>query len=294
MRIARVFPRRTSYTPTDELAFVGPPPLFRPQADEVHVSCVFTWDRPEAERLAAAWRHYYPVVKLGGPAYDNPGGEFTPGLYTKQGFTTTSRGCPNNCSFCLVPKREGKLRELEVRPGYAIQDNNILAASRRHFSAVCEMLRSQRRAARFIGGLEAARLTDWHAEQLRGLRIRELWFACDSDAATKPLRRAIDKLRWLPRSKLRCYVLCGYRGQSIEQARQRLQAVWDIGCEPFAMLYRPEGKKAEYPPEWKRLARQCSRPALTKLVLSQHWNVKPRSDGRGALLWRGEQKDVGG
>ena len=53
--IARVFPRRTSATPDDELAFVGDPPLFLPAADEAHVSCTLTWDRPEAERLARAW-----------------------------------------------------------------------------------------------------------------------------------------------------------------------------------------------------------------------------------------------
>ena len=51
MRIVRVFPRRTSATPTDDLAFVGDPPLFLPEADEVHVSCTFTWDRAEARRL---------------------------------------------------------------------------------------------------------------------------------------------------------------------------------------------------------------------------------------------------
>jgi len=47
MKIVRVFPRRTTATPTDEMAFVGdpPPPAFRPEADEVHISCTFTWDR---------------------------------------------------------------------------------------------------------------------------------------------------------------------------------------------------------------------------------------------------------
>jgi len=58
-RIIRVFPRRTSFTPVDELAFVGDPPLERPAADEVHVSCTFTWDRPRAEylKLACSYAH---------------------------------------------------------------------------------------------------------------------------------------------------------------------------------------------------------------------------------------------
>jgi hypothetical protein len=59
VNIVRVFPRRTSLTPDDALAFVGDPPLWRPEADEVHVSCTFTWDIPEAKRLAEAWSHLY-------------------------------------------------------------------------------------------------------------------------------------------------------------------------------------------------------------------------------------------
>lgn len=57
MRIARVFPRRTAATPTDELAFVNcnPPILAMPEVDEVHVSVAFTWDMPRAERLAPEW-----------------------------------------------------------------------------------------------------------------------------------------------------------------------------------------------------------------------------------------------
>ena len=50
MRLIRVFPRLTKATPRDELAYFGPPDLFA-QADEVHVSVTFTWDKPAAELL---------------------------------------------------------------------------------------------------------------------------------------------------------------------------------------------------------------------------------------------------
>ena len=68
-RIIRVFVRKTSYTPTDELAFVGMPPMREliPDHDEVHVSCVFTWDMDEAENLAFQWEAVTDKpVKLGG------------------------------------------------------------------------------------------------------------------------------------------------------------------------------------------------------------------------------------
>jgi len=91
----RVFPRRTKWTPDDELSFVGDPPLFRPQEDlPVSVSVTFTWDRPEGERLVKAWSELYSDVKIGGPAYGDPGGDFIPGRFIKAGAIITSRGCP--------------------------------------------------------------------------------------------------------------------------------------------------------------------------------------------------------
>ncbi len=39
----RVFPRKTKWTPDDELAFVGDPPLFRsPDNEAVYVSVTFS------------------------------------------------------------------------------------------------------------------------------------------------------------------------------------------------------------------------------------------------------------
>jgi hypothetical protein len=57
--VIRVFPRRTSLTPTDEYAFVGEPPMLRPEADEVHVSCTFTWDKPSQQVCQPPERNGY-------------------------------------------------------------------------------------------------------------------------------------------------------------------------------------------------------------------------------------------
>ena len=92
MNIARVFPRRTNATPDDELAFTSPPTNELPHIDEVHISVAFTYDLPKANTLAEAWMKTGLPVKLGGPAYHAPGGEFTPGMYLKKGLVITSRG----------------------------------------------------------------------------------------------------------------------------------------------------------------------------------------------------------
>ena len=126
-RIIRVFPRKTSYTPDDEYAFVGMPPIFLPEHDEVHVSCTFTWDKAYAEELAFQWEgRTNKPVRLGGPAYNSPAEDFIPGMYIKRNIIFTTRGCNNNCPWCCVPKLEGKLQELPVVPGNWIQDNNFL------------------------------------------------------------------------------------------------------------------------------------------------------------------------
>ncbi len=66
MRIIRVFPSRNNATPNDDMAFFDVPGMFRPEADEVHVSCTFSWDIHRAEMLYNAWSEHYPVVKIGG------------------------------------------------------------------------------------------------------------------------------------------------------------------------------------------------------------------------------------
>jgi hypothetical protein len=267
MTIVRVFPRKTSMTPTDPLAFVGDPPLglWRPEADEVHISVAFTWDIPEAKRLRDAWANYYDTVRIGGPALDSHPNGFTPGKYVRPGVTFTTRGCDNRCPWCLVPGREGKLLEIDgFAPGYIIQDNNILQASHRHLEQVAAMLNAQRRAAVFSGGIQASLVDDWVAEWMRGLRVNSIFMAADTDAAVAPLRRAADKLRFLGRDKLRCYVLLAYDGQTIEQAEARLEAVWEAGCMPFAQLYQPDDHYIEYSREWRSLARTWSRPAAMK------------------------------
>lgn len=258
-RIIRVFPTQTSQTPLDEYTFFEEPGLFVPPHDEVHISCVFTWDKQRAEELAEAWKGKCPV-KLGGPAYDDPGGGFIPGMYTRLGITHTSRGCPNNCKFCFVAKREGKIRELEIKPGNEIQDNNFLACSIPHRRKVYDMLKNQK-SIKFIGGLEAGRLTDWDVEEMRNLRIKELWLACDSKARIKTAVKAIETLQQAGFSQkhIRCYVLIG---DDQTENEERLKTVYNAGALPFAQLFQPE-ERIEYSKEWKDFARTWSRPAAT-------------------------------
>lgn len=258
--LVRVFPRKTKWTPIDELAFVGDPPLMRPEAKAVHVSATFTWDVAEARRLAGAWSQHYQDVRLGGPAFGDPGGEFAPGRYVKEGVVITSRGCPFRCAWCFVPDREGRIRELPITHGWIVQDNNLLACSRPHIEAVFEMLRSQRHAAVFSGGWDVRLLRPWHVALLQSIRVKEVWVACDSPKRLPLLIKAAEILAEIPVRKRRCYALVGFGDDTIEGAEARLSAIYGLGFLPFAQLYRDE-KPRMWSAAWRALARKWSRPA---------------------------------
>jgi hypothetical protein len=269
--LARVFARRTNATPDDAYAFVGLPPAELPEdITEVNISVSFSFDLEEAERLYEAWSKIAPT-KIGGPATGMRGEEFIPGRFLKPGYTITSRGCDpkNNCWFCMARKREGPLRELPVREGANILDDNLLACSELHIKRVFEMLEEQKKLHRrtyFTGGLEAARIEEWHVALLKKLRPKEIFFGCDDEEKFFHLREAVKLFKeadYFSHNTLRAYVLIGYRNDTLEDAERRLKRVKDIGVCPMAMLYRDlSGAIIQPERDWKRFSRLWARPAL--------------------------------
>lgn len=270
MKIIRVFPSRTNATPDDDLVRINVQPGFFDEADAVHVSVTFSWDMRKAESLARNWERVAPVT-IGGPATGQRSDEFVPGRYIREGYVITSRGCPNRCWFCNVWRREGPVRELPIVDGWNVLDDNLLACSRPHIEAVAKMLHRQKALGyrvEFTGGLEAARLEDWHIGLLRELRPKQMFFAYDTPDDLDPLvdagRRLLDA-GWTVQSKaLRCYVLCGYPKDSLDAADSRMQTALRAGFWPMAMVYRDEhGRK---PQDWARFQRHWARPAMMRAL----------------------------
>jgi hypothetical protein len=267
--LARVFTRKTNATPDDAYAFVGLPPENLPEdITEVAVSVSFSYDLDEAERLYDAWSKVTPA-KIGGPATGMRGEEFVPEKFLKKGYVVTSRGCNGSCWFCEIPRREGPVRELPVREGVNVLDDNLFACSDSHILKVFKMLEGQkalRRRTFFTGGLEAARITAWHVGLLKKLRPKEIFFGCDSDEKFYHLSEAVKLFReadYFSHSTLRAYVIIGYRGDTLEDAERRLRRVKDIGVCPMAMLYRDlSGSVIQPEKNWRTLQRLWARPAL--------------------------------
>jgi hypothetical protein len=267
-RLIRVFPRRTKATPIDDLAYFGPPDLFA-EADEVHISVAFTYDKPQAEWLAEQWKNVAPV-KVGGVAYGDRGDEFVPGKYIKPGYIFTSRGCPRRCWFCSVWKRDPIPRLLPIIDGWNVLDDNLLACPRNHVEAVFAMLRWQNRRIEFTGGLEALSLQDYQVDLLAGLRpAPTMFFAYDPGDSFETLRSAASRLiaaGFRPEAhRMRVYVLCGYPKDSQVAAAQRMRQMIGIGFTPMAMLWRPETpSQQKWKPDesWRGFQRRWARPAI--------------------------------
>lgn len=275
-QIIRVFPSRNSYTPDDDLAFVGMPPLIIPEHDEIHISCTFTWDKPLCEELAFQWEgRTNKPVKLGGVAYHSEVCGFQQGMYIKSNFIFTTRGCNNNCPWCCVPKIEGKLKELPICEGNVIQDNNFLQSSRHHKDKVFEMLKGQHGIC-FKGGLEPDLIDDHFVTSLQELgtrKVKELWLACDTEARVPDFKRGCEKLTaaGFNREKIKCYVLSYGKDRDKDEARARI--VYEAGAMPFVQLYRDFTEaKTTYPVDWQRWARMWQRPAATRAHMEQGTN----------------------
>lgn len=263
MKVIRVFPRKTRATPDDENVRINCLPGLFDQADEIHISVTFTPDIGRAESLARYWEILGVPVKVGGVAYNTPSGEFVPGMYIKHGYVITSRGCPNHCWFCSVWKRETTgIKELEIKNGFNVLDDNLLACSDDHINAVFDMLLRQTERPSFTGGLEAKILKQWHVDRLKEVRPRQMFFAYDTPDDKEPLIEASRMLQkaGFNRQTMRCFVLIGYPGDTVKDAGERLMMAINFGYYPQAMLWMDnKGKRNK---DFMQIYRSFSRPAL--------------------------------
>jgi hypothetical protein len=222
------------------------------EGDMAFVSAVFSWNAQKAYMRCVALRSAGYRVRAGGQAvFQNPdmfaefdtSGTVNAIAHHNPDATFTSRGCIRNCSFCLVPKLEGELIELddwEVKP--IICDNNLLATSQAHFDRVIDRLLEKRISKiDFNQGLDARILTAHHANRFSELPkntiIRLAW---DNIKTEKIYLESFGKLiaAGIKPQQIRTYVLIGYKDTPAD-ARYRLEKVRELGALPNPMRYQP-------------------------------------------------------
>lgn len=219
------------------------------EGDTVYLSIAFTWRLNEAYFRARYHVACGRRVRAGGPALfivkDHAlraiaeVGDTLPDAVAHHNpdATVASRGCPVGCSFCIVPKMEGKaftlLPDFPVRP--ILCDNNLSALPAKYQNHIIERYRAAGVKLRDANsGFEPMTFTP---------DVRDRWaplidegggpwrFAYDETKERKDVLRVMKMLAdWRPKRK-RVYVLIG--NEPFAECMARIQEVIDHGCEPY-------------------------------------------------------------
>lgn len=180
------------------------------------------------------------------------------------GFLT--RGCIRNCPWCIVPKKEGKIRPAATwqeikRPDsdkIVFMDNNVLACE--HGVSQIADMGGKPVWVDFNQGLDARLITDEAAKLLAKLHwIRSVRMSCDTTSMIDTVISAAERLvsAGVSRSRLWSYVLV----KDVGDALQIVKALDEHGIEPFAQPYR-DYDGGEPTMEQKRFARWVNNKAI--------------------------------
>lgn len=191
------------------------------------------------------------------------------------GFLT--RGCPNRCPWCVVPRKEGKIRPhselsefIADRKQAILLDNNVLASDF-GLAQIEEIIRRGIRVD-FNQGLDA-RIIAGNPDIARLLArvkwIRYIRMAYDHAANEEPVMKAIENLKTAGVKPYRMffYVLV----KDVDDALRRIEQLKSVGVQPFAQPYRDFDNHTKPSVEQRRLARWCNHKAIFKSIEFDHY-----------------------
>ena len=235
-------------------------PLFGGHYDRVYQSKVFTFT-PDYEYFVNADE----VIKSGTGYFYPDGGVTLPDeiehiypdysiyhrsipetMHTSYGFLT--RGCPRNCEFCVVGKKEGivsrKVADLsEFWKGQKyieLLDPNMFAC--RDWKVLSEQLIESNSWINFNQGCDIRVMTAEKAEYIRQMKIKMIHFAWDRYEDKEmiiPKFKAFKEITGWDKRKMTVYVLTNFN-TTHEQDLERIYTLRDLGYWPYVMIYEKE------------------------------------------------------
>jgi len=226
--------------------------------DEVYISCIFSWHK----HLCDQWEGR---AHMGGSGYSL---EKTLPVEIEQlhphinwGFTT--RGCIRKCSFCVVPKKEGKIRPvadlLDIWDGktkdIVLLDNNILSAPE-HFKVICKQAREHKLRIDFNQGLDHRLLTDEMADEISTIRHKEYRFAFDHPKYSQTVEKAIENLQSRGINRCSWYVLVNF-DTTFQEDLWRLNFLRERNQNVYVQRYNKTGGQ-----EYTAMARWGNQPHI--------------------------------
>lgn len=240
--------------------------------ERVYMSKVFTFS-PDVDAVIDADE----IVK-GGTGYkdyacltdeiDSISPDYTIYPSFKQAIGFLTRGCIRLCPWCIVPRKEGRIRpaatwqEIKRTDSKEIifLDNNVLACD--HGISQIESMGGQPIWVDFNQGLDARLITPTVAGLLARLHwIRFVRLSCDTSSMLPVIEQAISYMKEAGIAKTRfwSYMLV----QDVEEAQIRALKLQQMGVTPFAQPYRDYDGN-EPTEEQRRLARWINHKAIFK------------------------------
>lgn len=240
MRVNTAWPKKTVYWIEDRTLYASIP---------------FTWELESVRSRLIQRSFEWDQAVVGGPAvklvpymFDNlehvmVGDEY-PGILQKINprATRTTLGCVRDCEFCGVRQLEGDFRELDDWPDLpVICDNNLLAASDRHFDRVIERLKAHT-DVEFSFGLDARLMNERRAKQIASLHLKK-----------RGVRLALDNMnyswRWMcavqllvdagvAKRNLAAFALVGFNAGPVE-AWDRCHFIESHGVRALPVWFHP-------------------------------------------------------
>lgn len=247
--------------------------------DKIYKSKIFTFTPDNsfvlnADEVVSGGTGYDPSISLPDHIHKT---QVDYSLYPKykEAYGFLTRGCPNNCSWCIVPKKEGNIRSendieeiLQGRKVAILMDNNVLASDY-GLSQIEKIIRLRVRVD-FNQGLDARLINDDVAKLLSRVRWHHpIRLACDTQSQMPHLERAISLLRKhkATPSAYFIYVLV----KEIPDALMRVEFIRDLGCDPFAQPYRDFTRNREPSKEQKRFARWVNHKAIFNSIKYENY-----------------------
>ncbi len=205
-----------------------------------------------------------------------------PELTKNTAFGFLTRGCCNNCGFCIVSKKEGvcsqKVADLTEfwrgQKNIDLLDANLLACKDR--MELLKQLADSRAKVDFTQGLDARFVTEEIAVALTKIKIKRIHFAFDfmkNEEAIKKGLKIYKRISGISDSRAIVYMLTNY-DTTIEQDLYRLQVIKELGYMPDVRIYR----KPTAPQVLRDLQHWCNNRILYRSC--DFMDFIPRADGK--------------
>ncbi len=222
------------------------PNLFE-SPDKVYISCLFRWNQNKAIELSREWGKNAIVGGTGIDIFlslpkeiDRMSPDFS--LYpTTRALGFISRGCPRQCPWCVVPKKEGALQRVSTAKNIVgdfkqatFLDNNFLALPDHQKDLM--WLAEHKIKIDFNQGLDARLITAETAKLLAACKwIIGPRISLDSDHQIPAVENALsllDKAKYNIK-KATVFVLIGFNGFVSDVVRLNKAHEWETNVFPM-------------------------------------------------------------